>query len=438
VTSAFAHFDPVLLFYAFVAVAAAAIYSMRKDRETERSERQLAKAREAGMDEPATLHPVINESACIGCGACVKACPEGDILGVMRGKARLVEPSSCIGHGACASACPTNAIQLVFGTERRGIDIPFVDPNFQTNVPGLYIAGELGGMGLIRNAVEQGRQAMEEIARHRTGSSAVLDTVIVGAGPAGIAATLKARQARLRFETIEQDSLGGTAAHYPRGKIVMTAPANLPLVGKMKLGETSKEALIAFWQKVERDQQLRISYNERVDAIQRVSGGFEITTSRRRLKSRTVLLAIGRRGTPRKLDVPGEELTKVVYRLVDPVQYRNRHVLVVGGGDSALEAALSLSGEPGTRVTLSHRGPAFSGAKAQNRARVEEAAGAGRLQLLMETNVREITPGSVRLQRGDQMYELQNDDVIVCAGGVLPSQFLRQIGIAVETKYGTA
>jgi thioredoxin reductase/ferredoxin len=438
VTSALAHFDPVLLFYAFVAVAAATIYSMRRDRETQRSERQLAQARTTGMDEPVSLHPVINQSACIGCGACVKACPEGDILGLVRGKAHLVEPSACIGHGACASACPTDAISLVFGSERRGIDIPFVDSTFQSNVPGLFIAGELGGMGLIRNAVEQGRQAMETIARARSNTPGVLDTVIVGAGPAGIAATLKAKQAKLRFETIEQDSLGGTAAHYPRGKIVMTAPATLPIVGKMKLGETSKEALMAFWQRIEREQQLRISYNERVDAIQRVNGGFEITTSRRRLRSRTVLLAIGRRGTPRKLEVPGEELSKVVYRLVDPQQYRERHVLVVGGGDSALEAALSVAAEQGTSVTLSHRSSSFSNAKAPNRAKIEDAEKSGRIRVLKDTTVQEITPTNVRLRRGDQEYHLQNDDVIVCAGGILPSQFLKQTGIAVETKYGTA
>ncbi|MEQ1754393.1 MAG: NAD(P)-binding domain-containing protein [Micropepsaceae bacterium] len=433
-----AQIDPVLFFYAFLAAMAAAIYSARRKKEQVRSERQLSHARANGTHEPISLHPVINISACIGCGACVRACPEGEILGVVRGKAHLVEPSSCIGHGACASACPTNAISLVFGTERRGIDIPSVGPDFQTNVPGLFIAGELGGMGLIRNAIEQGRQAMDSIVKLRANSSAVLDTVIVGAGPAGISATLRAKQAKLRSVTIEQDSLGGTVSHYPRGKIVMTAPATLPIVGKMKLGETSKESLLQFWQKIEREQQLTISYNERVESIQRVSGGFQVKTSRRELKSRTVLLAIGRRGTPRKLDVPGEELPKVVYKLVDPEQYKGRHVIVAGGGDSALEAALSLSVQPGTSVTLVHRGNGFPNSRAANRERLTEAERSRRLSVMTEAKLHEITPSTVRLYQGDREFMVQNDDVIVCAGGILPSQFLKEIGIAVETKYGTA
>ena len=200
----------------------------------------------AGLTEPSSLHPVIDPAICVGCATCVKACPEGQILGLVNGKAQLIAPSMCIGHGACAEACPMGAIQLVFGTERRGVEIPHVGPDFQTNVPGIWIAGELGGMGLIRNAIEQGRQAVSEIAKHVRATPAIpeaLDLAIIGAGPAGLSASLAAKEAGLRFVTLEQDSLGGTVAHFPRGKLVMTRPATLPLHGLVNLTETSKEAL---------------------------------------------------------------------------------------------------------------------------------------------------------------------------------------------------
>jgi ferredoxin len=303
-------------------------YVVRRRRKEAASIRAAAEAIAASMTEPPSLHPVIDPTKCIGCRSCVAACPEQHahpVLGIIRGKAHLVGPSNCIGHGACHAACPADAIQLVFGTERRGVDIPVVKPDFQTNVPGIFIAGELGGMGLIRNAVEQGRKALESITKlDGLGNPKMLDLVIVGAGPAGIAASLGAMEKKMRFVTIEQDSLGGTVAHFPRGKLVMTRPAILPIVGKMKFTETTKEKLIAYWQGVERQTGLRVNYNERVTSIQRRPDGrgFVVTTSNRKYPARAVLLTIGRRGTPRRLGVPGENLPKVVYRLIDAEQYR--------------------------------------------------------------------------------------------------------------------
>ncbi len=393
----------------------------------------------AGLTEPASLHPIIDQQRCIGCGACASACPEDRVLGLIGTKAALINPSHCIGHGACKAACPVEAITLVFGSEKRGVDIPLVKPNFETNVPGIFIAGELGGMGLIRNAVEQGRQAMEAIRSMRgIGRGGALDVVIVGAGPAGIAASLAAMQHKLRFVTLEQDSLGGTVAHYPRGKVVMTAPVQLPLVGKVKMTETTKEALLNLWQGVEKQTGLRINYHERVEGITRTADGFEIKSSGGCYQTRAVLLAIGRRGTPRTLGVPGENLSKVVYRLIDPSQYQDRHVLVVGGGDSALEAATSIAAEPGTSVTLSYRAEAFNRAKEKNRVKVQKASDAGRLRVLMKSEVCEIGETNVVLSQGQGRIELPNDAIIVCAGGILPTPFLKSIGIEVETKFGTA
>jgi putative YpdA family bacillithiol system oxidoreductase len=393
----------------------------------------------SGLAEPVSLHPRIDVTRCIGCGACVNACPEDNVLGLINTKAELINPSHCIGHGACKASCPVDAISLVFGSETRGVDIPVVKPDFETNVPGIFIAGELGGMGLIRNAVEQGRQSVESI-RHLKGirQGNGLDVVIVGAGPAGIAASLAAAQHNLRFVTIEQDSLGGTVSHYPRGKIVMTAPVHLPIIGKVKMKETTKEALLAFWVEVESRTNLKINYHERVEEVTRRNGGFTVKTSRDTYQTRAVLLAIGRRGTPRRLGIPGEDLSKVVYRLIDPEQYRNQHVLIVGGGDSALEASLSIADVAGTTVTLSYRSETFSRAREKNRIKIQQAENASRLKVLMKSHVREITANSVKIEQEGEVVELPNDVVIICAGGVLPTPFLKSLGIEVETKYGTA
>lgn len=404
-----------------------------------RSLETLAQARSAGLTEPASLHPVIDATRCVGCGSCVSACPEGNVIGLIDRKAALINPTHCIGHGACRSACPMEAITLVFGTETRGVDIPLVGPDFQTNVPGVFIAGELGGMGLIRNAIEQGRQALEAIRRlGGIGAGDRLDVVIVGAGPAGIAASLGALQHKLRFVTVEQESLGGTVAHFPRGKLVMTAPATLPLIGTVRFKETTKEALLGFWEEVVARTGLKIRYQERVEEILAQDDAFLVKTNRDSYRTRAVLLAIGRRGTPRKLGVPGEELDKVVYRLIDPEQYRGRQVLVVGGGDSALEAAASIAEQPGTQVTLSYRSEAFSRAKEKNRARIAAAEHGGRLRVIFKSTVQEIRPRQVILDHEGERIELANDAVIVSAGGELPTPFLKRIGIQVDTKHGTA
>ena len=431
--------DSLIILYLVPFGVVLGLYLLLRDRASHKSSAVQRAAADAGLIEPPSLHPVIDPSMCLGCGACAAACPEGDIIGLIKGKAVLVEPTHCIGHGACAKACPTDAISLVFGTERRGIDIPFVGDDFQTNVQGIYIAGELGGMGLIRNAIEQGRQAIEAIRSALPKSdSGLLDVFIVGAGPAGFAATLCAKQLGLKSTTVEQETLGGTVAHYPRGKLVMTQPVDLPIIGKVKLKDPSKERLLEFWQSVEEKSDVVMQYGERVSEITPVSGGFEIRTNKGAYQSKTVLLAIGRRGTPRKLGVPGEDASKVVYRMIDPEQYAGRRVLVVGGGDSALEAAAEIAEQPDSKVILSYRSESFSRAKQRNRERVSRLADDGAINVLMKSEVRAIAPQYVVLEKNGVQKKAPNDDVIVCAGGILPTAFLKSIGVDVETKFGAA
>jgi thioredoxin reductase/ferredoxin len=429
------------LVYLLPLAACLAWYGARRHRMHRVSTRTREESHEAGLTEPASLHPVVDHRKCIGCGSCIKACPEmphHTVLGLINQKADLVSPSECIGHGACRTACPVDAITLVFGSARRGVDLPRVTPWFETNVPGIFIAGELGGMGLIRNATEQGRQALEQIAARRPrGKGDQLDVVIVGAGPAGFSASLAALERKLRFATVEQESLGGCVFQYPRGKIVMTQPATLPIVGKLKVTLTSKEQLLELWLEAQRRTGLEVRCHERVEAVARDGDGFIVRTTKGELRAATVLLSVGRRGTPRKLGVPGEDLPKVVYRLIDPEQYAGQRVLVVGGGDSALEAAASLA-EAGATVTLSYRGDAFQRAKTRNRERVKAAVDGGRLEVLLKSEVKAIARERVAVVQDGRGIHVPNDAVIINAGGILPTEFLKSVGIEVETKWGTA
>lgn len=416
------------------------IYMRKQKKASQIVSEKIEQAKKDGLYEPVSLHPVIDINDCIQTGACIAACPEKDILGIKDGKATTINASHCIGHGACFHACPTEAITLCIGTEKRGVELPHVNHNFETNIPGIYIAGELGGMGLIKNAVEQGKQAVDNIVKsNKKSHQADYDLLIVGAGPAGISASLTAKKNKLKAITLDQDSLGGTVFTFPRQKIVMTSAMDLPLYGKVKLYETSKAELLELWNKALSKNEIQIHENSKVEAIIKSDGYFIIETlSGEKYTARNVLLAIGRRGTPRKLNVKGEESGKVAYRLLEPEDINNKNILVVGGGDSAVESAMLLSDN--NNVTLSYRKSNFQRIKPKNRERIEDAIQQNRISMRFDTNLKEINKDEIVLVSSKDNIEinLPNDLVYIFAGGELPTQFLQKIGLQITKKYGEA
>ena len=419
-------------------LAAVVFYLWRQKKKSNVVEAKIKKAKEEGLYEPISLHPVVDENSCIKTGACIAACPEKDILGIRNGKATTINASRCIGHGACFHACPTHAISLLIGTEKRGIDLPHVNQNFETNIHGVYIAGELGGMGLVKNSVEQGKQAVDNIVKSlEKGHSASYDLVIVGAGPAGIAAALNAKKHKINAIILEQNSLGGTVFSFPRSKVVMTSPMDLPLHGKVKLYETSKTELLDLWKTVIKNNDVLLKENSKVEAITHENNIFKVVTlTGEEYTCKKVLLSIGRRGTPRKLNVPGENLEKVAYRLLEAELIQGKNILVVGGGDSAAESALLLSEE--NNVTLANRNESFAGIKPAINNQLNEAIANKKLDVRLNTSTVSIEKDEVVLINTVENKEsrIKNDLVYIFAGGELPTQFLQKIGIQVTKKFG--
>ncbi len=429
---------------ALVAVILLPFLSRHRRREASSREAE-AEALRYGLHEPVTLHPVIDAAGCILTGSCVDVCPEGEVFGLIDGRVKVIGPARCIGHGLCERACPMDAIQLVFGTEKRGIEIPRIRENFETNVPGLYIVGELGGMGLIANAFEQGRQCVEGIIKEMKSDTRVdagpdLDLLIVGCGPAGLSASLTAQEAGLRFVTVEREDIGGTVRHYPRKKLVLTRPVKVPGYGKLNFREVSKEDLISTWEDIFLKSKLEVATGETVTAVRLrgngAASGLVVTTSAREIETRRLILAIGRRGVPRKLGVPGEDLPNVAYSLREPESFQGDRIVVVGGGDSAVEAALALAEQPGNEVRMSYRGESFRRIKPKNHERVEQAVAAGALDILWNTNLVRIEPDSITCRNGGDPATLPNDYTFIFAGGELPTKFLRDCGVEIDTKFG--
>lgn len=423
----------------------AAVGIFKRSRKNRKAIKVLEKNIKASLNEPVTLHPEIDNALCAGCGSCVKACPEGEILQLIDHKAVLVSPTKCVGHGACEQSCPFGAIDLVFGTKTRGMEIPRISSDFETNIPGLYIAGELGGMGLIRNAIKQGK-----LAAHHAASKAKklniktdYDLFIIGAGPAGFSAGLTAVELKSRYKLIEQNSFGGTIFNFPRQKIVTSHPLEMPIVGskKFKRNTVSKEELLTLFSKIKKENNLIVSERENFTNLEQLpGGGFQIETSKGKYTSKMVILGMGVRGTPRRLGLPNEDSAKVAYNLIDPDEYKFSSIAIVGGGNAGLEAAQYLSKTKlKNKIHLIVRGnpdDAFSKANEQNQNLVLELINQKKVEVHYKSAIKVIDKETITISKGDGEVILENDYIFVFAGAEVPFKFLMSLGIEIDKAHG--
>src|SRR5437588_1706244 len=409
---------------------------LRKQKKMEARAREAAEKGKLFSEGPKSQHPHIDANYCIGCAACTMVCPEGDVLAMLGGKAVIVNGYKCIGHSLCAEVCPVGAITMVLASPSMGGDMAYLTPEFETTIKNMFIVGELGGLALIKNAINQGRDCIDTIA-NKTASQGgarrspdVYDVLIVGAGPAGISAALRATEKKLNYLTIDEGEIGGTVAKYPRQKLVMTSPVEFPMHGKFKKTELSKEELIAFWKKVAERADFTCRQGEKVEDVKKEQDGvFTVTTPKGQYRARSVVLALGKSGSPRKLGVQGEDLPKVMYRLIEADHYVNKRILVVGGGDSAIEAAMGLGHQVGNQVTLSYRKEAFSRIKERNALRIQESIRKGKVKVIFNSAPVEFKEKSVLLDVSGKPEEIPNDYVWIFAGGEPPTAFLKKIGI---------
>ncbi len=412
------------------------VYALSFRRAQRKGLKRVKDSQDLGANKPIAQHPQIDPYRCIGCGACIQACPEGGVLELVMGKAVLVNGLKCVGHGLCAEACPVAGITIGLGDLEERDDIPYLSEKYETSIPGIYIAGELSGLALIKNAIQQGTKVIDSIriSMNPDKKNGLVDVAIIGAGPAGMSAALRAVETKLSYVLIDQQTAGGTILQYPRKKVVMTQPVDIPLYGRLNKREYTKEQLLEIWQETQEKFKLNLAPNQKLQKIVRINGHFQVQTDKHNFEARNVVLALGRRGTPRKLGVPGEDRAKVFYKLLDAESYSNEHLLVVGGGDSAVEAAMGLARQPGNTVTISYRKHTFFRLKKRNEERIRQFIKDGRIRVAFESNLLEIGEKNVRLNFKDGEKTIPNDYVFIFAGGEPPFKLLQDIGIAFGSK----
>jgi thioredoxin reductase/ferredoxin len=380
----------------------------------------------------------INDDRCVGCDACVDVCPT-EVLELVGNKSRVVRFDDCIQCEQCALVCPTTALVMhLRGETPPPVLAPELDRYYQA-AQGLYLIGEAAGKPLVKNASNLGRVVVEHMLKEGLRPTAApkdgdVDVLIVGSGPGGLSAALTCLERGLSYVVLEKDALvASTIANYPKGKHVMAEPYDVRCLGPLPVFDATKEELLAGWLSLLEMRGVAVQTRHTVEKIERrVDGSFEVRASdgsaQVSWRARRVVLAIGTRGTPRKLGVPGEHLDKVSPLLRDADLHRGQNVLVVGGGDSAVEAAVAL-GQTAQAVTLSYRGKTLSRCKAKNRQALDRAAADGRVRVIFGSNVTAITPATVVLGVGGATSEMPNDHVFLCIGGDPPTRWLGSLGV---------
>ena len=314
---------------------------------------------------------------------------------------------------------------------------PVLRANFESNVPGLYIIGDLAGAPVVKLAMEQGSDVAEHIVSTLPAKSEdvnIYDLVVIGAGAAGLNAALGAQDRGLRVLVLEKNKIANTIEDFPEGKWIYAEPDSRPPKGKLWLDGSRKEDLINRWHETIRESRLTVHVEEGVEAVRRQrDGSFEIVTSRQRYHSLRVVLATGQRGNPRRLGVPGEDLEQVYHRLYSPKHYKDEDILVVGGGNSAVEAALTLAEQ--NRVTLSCRGSEITRVFKDNRRKLDSAVKEGKLRVLFESRAKSFGDGTCELEVDHRSIQLPYHHAFVLIGVDAPSEFLRSLGIRLENDW---
>lgn len=412
----------------------AALHSRSRQRREERT-RRLARER-VGTGPPRSLYPVVDVDRCIGSLSCLHACPEGEVLGVRDGIPTLLHPERCLGHGVCADACPVGAIRLVLGTRESAVFLPQLGPGFESSRKGIHVVGELAGAPLLGPSIAQGLHVGELLAaelrcRAAPADPDVSEVAIVGGGPAGIAVAFALAAAGRTYRVLERGAALTTIRSYPRGKEVLTEPVSLPGVGRFGARRLSREQLLDEWSEAIERGRVRVEDGIEASGVEGSDGEFTVRTTRGPIRARKVVLAAGR-GAPRRLGVPGAELPKVTAHLDDPGAYRQRRVLVVGGGDSAAEAAAQIARAGAREVTLCHRGDALTRCRAENAREVDELASAGLLKVRLRTRLVAIEERRVCLATDQGEISVENDHVVMALGQDLNTELLQGAGVRMK------
>jgi thioredoxin reductase len=439
---------------------------------TQITKEDLALIRQMEPNGPEYPHPVIFPDRCIGCHACVEACPH-DVLAIVGGIATVVARDQCMDDTSCQVECPVNPKACIVVNTTKKIQsrpAPVRDAAFMTNVPGCYITGDVSGTPLIKNAANEGAEVIKHIARELNDGvapepKAELDVAIIGIGPAGLSAAITAQQQNLRYVGIEQDRVLSTIEAYPKGKYVFFKPETMPSRGSLMVegaGE-QRERILEAWIGAMKSGGVVINEGERCKSVQRAEDGdyFMVQTEKGLEKEkvtyrvRRVVLALGTRGTPMRLRLPGEEMKvtrdgrtedKVKYRLTDAASYQRKKIIVVGAGNSAIEAAVDLvARRDGDRisfrppdeineVTLVIRSDLKNDLKFGNKMQVYQCIDEGKIKVFFGTAIKEIRDAEVVLMNArtsEVKATIANDYIFAMIGGDRPTKFLETIGIKI-------